>query len=101
MHTLSGVTFDLGVMRKTRLVCKRVGSTVEGEITGLEPKTERSARIYVVQYTRKGNRLRFGRGVLVPLQNGKFVARDLPFQGRGMCLYAGSTTDVSAMSKPF
>jgi hypothetical protein len=111
MHTLSGVAFDLGVVRKTKLVCKRVGSIVEGEITGLDPKTKSSARVYVVQYTLEDRRFHFGRGVLAPVQNGKFVARDVPFTGRpftgrpftgrGMCLYAGSTNDTSAMSEPF
>jgi hypothetical protein len=101
MHSLSGVTFDLGVLRKTKLLCKRVGSTVQGEISGLDPKSEHPARVYVVQYAGKGDRLRFGRGVLATVRNGKFVANRLPFDGIGMCLYAGSTTESSAMSKTF
>jgi hypothetical protein len=101
MHPLSGVTVDLGVLRKTRLVCKRVGSTVVGEISGLDPKSERMARVYVVQYAGKGGRLHFGRGVLATVKNGKFVAKRLPFDGAGMCLYGGSSTESSAMSKPF
>jgi len=102
MRSLGGVTFDVGVLRKTKLVCKRKATGVEGTIDGLDdPKADRKAKIDIVEYGTRDNRVLFGRGTLAAITDGKFAAKELPFKGHGICLYAGSRTETSAVSDPF
>ncbi len=110
LRSLGGVTFEVGVLRKTHIECRRTHNGITGRILGLDPKAERSP-VYVVQYSKGGKgdeddkddrkKIKFGRGVLTSTHGGKFQIKELPFKGTAVCLYAGSKTDTSAASKPF
>jgi hypothetical protein len=100
-HTLSGVTFDVAVLRKTTLSCKAKNGVVSGTLRGLDPRdADKGALVYVVPITVKSNKVRFGRrGVLAPVREGKFQVK-LPFRGLAVCLYAGGFYSTPAGSAP-
>jgi hypothetical protein len=106
VHPLSGVTFEVGVLRKTELSCVATKGGVTGVLKGFGTDTKESRpRVYLVQIQERGKRIIFarqgGRTAEVMTHNGRFIFRDVP-KGRGaVCLYAGSRDDTSAASKPF
>jgi hypothetical protein len=109
LNSLGGVTFEVGVLRKTKIECTRTAAGVTGRIVGVDETasglTERSQpqpKVYIAQFESKGDRILFGRGVTVPIKGGLFGTREPPFKGgKGICLYAGSRTEPSAASAPF
>ena len=102
IHPLSGVAFEVGVLRKTELFCKASPGMVIGEIKGLDPR-DKAQRVYLTQVDVKGKLVHFGKGGRTTQvgEGGKFVFRDVPNGGTAICLYAGSRTSTSAASKVF
>ena len=103
IHALSGVTFEVGVLRKTELVCKAVGPTVVGVLKGGDPK-DRNPRVFLVGMTERDKHIYFaqeGGRLATVLKGGRFMFRDVPKGRQAICLYAGSRTATSAASKPF
>jgi hypothetical protein len=101
-HTLSGVTFDVAVLRKTKLVCKTTKTLVTGTLSGLDPRDEEAgASVYVVRIATKNGRVSFAKqGVVVRVKGGKFVT-DAVRKSQAVCLYAGGRYSTAAGSTPF
>lgn len=102
IHALSGVTIEVGVVRRTSLTCVSKGNGVAGVLRGFDP-SETGERIYLVQVATIGATVRFaanGRIATVD-KAGRFGFRDVRKGQRAVCMYAGSKTSASAASKPF
>jgi hypothetical protein len=106
VHPLSGVTFEVGVLRKTQLSCVASKGGVTGVLKGFNTGGKESRpRIFLVQMQQRGKRIIFarqgGRIAEAMTNDGRFTFREVPRGGKAVCLYAGSRTDTSAASKPF
>jgi hypothetical protein len=103
--TLGGVQVKVAVLRKPKLACHSIGNReVIGKLTGVKSKLRR-LRIYVVGLDAKGHFIdRSSTLASVPGTGGAFKAlfpRDTPPFRKGICLFAGTTTDASAASPMF
>jgi hypothetical protein len=99
---LGGVTFEVNVVRKTKVTCRLQSGQVVGTVTGLDPRDQKEqASVAVVLVNQSGNSIRLSDHlVLAPLREGRFTVRPRE-HGRGVCLYAGSTTSSASGSAPF